>query len=411
MADLLMPKFGLTMTEGLLSEWHVAPGEAFAAGQLLYTVETEKVANEVDAEAAGTLADILVQAGETVAVGTPVARLAGREGAPEAPRDVRDAPSARKLMADHGVARAEVAASGRDGRVLKEDVLRVIATPLARRIAQQQGVDLKGVQGSGSNARIKADDVRRRAEAAPTRGPRQTVPDAARLATARRVTASKRDIPHFYVTHEAEIGALSALRSQLNAEAGQGGRAKISVTHMLIKALGLALAEMPGLNRIWAGDAIHAFDRVDVGMVAETPQGLRVPVLRNAGAVALDDLAARAGALAERARGGSLLPDDVGDSVVSISNVGMIGVSTLTPIINPPNAMILGVGAERALFRPGPNGAPVARRELVLTLAADHRIVDGAEAARFLASLVALLEEPVRLLRPPRRGGGDGDAI
>ncbi|MEC7258271.1 MAG: dihydrolipoamide acetyltransferase family protein, partial [Pseudomonadota bacterium] len=408
MADLLMPKFGLTMTEGLVSDWHVAPGEPFEAGQLLYTVETEKVANEVDAETAGTLAEILVPAGETVAVGTPVARLKGDGAAQDA---VRDAPSARRLMAEHGMNRDQVAPSGRGGRVLKEDVLRVIATPLARRIAGQKGVDLHAITGSGASGRIKAADVHRAAETAPTpaptsaRGGQSITPDAARLATARRVTASKRDIPHFYVTHEAEISALLDLRAQLNAGAGQGGRAKISVTHMLIKALGLALAEMPGLNRIWAGDAIHTFDSVDVGMVAETPQGLRIPVLRDVGKLALDDLAKVAATLAGRARSGALRPGDVGDSVVSISNVGMFGVSTLTPIINPPNAMILGVGAERALFRPGPDGTPLARRELVLTLAADHRIVYGADAARFLAQLVALIEAPVRLLRPPRVEG------
>lgn len=402
MADLLMPKFGLTMTEGLVSDWHVAPGEPFEAGQLLYTVETEKVANEVDAETAGTLAEILVPAGETVAVGTPVARLSG-DGAAPTQDDVRDAPSARRLMAEHGMSRDQVAPTGRGGRVLKEDVLRVIATPLARRIAGQKGVDLHAITGSGAKGRIKAADVHRAAESAPApvKGGQSIAPDAARLATARRVTASKRDIPHFYVTHEAEISALLDLRAQLNADAGQGARAKISVTHMLIKAIGLALAEMPGLNRIWAGDAIHAFESVDVGMVAETPQGLRIPVLRDVGKLALDDLAAVAATMAGRARSGALCPGDVGDSVVSISNVGMFGVSTLTPIINPPNAMILGVGAERALFRPGPDGAPLARRELVLTLAADHRIVDGADAARFLAHLVALIEAPVRLLRPP----------
>ncbi|OWU66492.1 hypothetical protein ATO2_18550, partial [Roseovarius sp. 22II1-1F6A] len=168
MSELVMPKFGLTMTEGLLTEWHVAPGAAFRAGDMLFTVETEKVANEIEAEADGTLAEILVQAGETVPVGTPVARLASGVAAPPpmaaAPaevasgKDTLDSPAARKLMAEHGLDRDAVAPTGRDGRVMKEDVLRLIATPLARRLAEAGGVDLSSVEGSGPRGRIKARD-------------------------------------------------------------------------------------------------------------------------------------------------------------------------------------------------------------------------------------------------------------
>jgi pyruvate dehydrogenase E2 component (dihydrolipoamide acetyltransferase) len=420
MADLVMPKLGLTMTEGLLSEWHIAPGAAFRAGDRLFTVETEKVANEVEAEADGVLAEILVPAGETVPVGTPVARLAGdgtgeatapgqaRDARPAPPLGAQDAPSARKLMMEHDLAREQVTPTGRDGRVMKEDVLRIIATPLARRIAAQKGVDLQQVAGTGPRGRIKARDVKgapQVAAPAPT-GPAETgdareiVPDAARLATARRVSAAKRDIPHFHVTHEAELSALTALRAQLNAEPHAP---RVSVTHMLIRALGLALAERPAMNRIWAGERIIAFDKANIGMVVEAPDGLRIPVIRDAGRASLDEVAAQAQDLAARARSGDLRPSDMGDGVMSISNVGMFGVTSLTPIINPPNAMILGVGAERQIFRPDADGAPALRRELTLTLACDHRIIDGADAARFMADLVALLETPLRLLRPARR--------
>lgn len=412
-----MPKFGLTMTEGLLTEWHVAPGAAFRAGDMLFTVETEKVANEIEAEADGTLAEILVQAGETVPVGTPVARLASGVAAPPpmaaAPaevasgKDTLDSPAARKLMAEHGLDRDAVAPTGRDGRVMKEDVLRLIATPLARRLAEAGGVDLSSVEGSGPRGRIKARDVEAAAQAVPARAPSpalpdvtEIVPDATRRATAARVSAAKRDIPHFYLTHEADMAALARLRAELNAE---GHGQKISVTHMLIRALGLALEEMPQMNRIWAGDRILAFAHADIGMVAETPDGLRIPVVRDAGGTSLDAVAAQAGALAERARNGRLTPSDVGGGVISISNVGMFGASSLTPIINPPNAMILGVGAERSLFRPDADGAPALRRELTLTLACDHRVIDGADAARFLSAVVALLETPLRLLRPARK--------
>ncbi len=425
MAELVMPKFGLTMTEGLLSEWHVGPGDAFSAGQLLYTVETEKVANEVEAESDGILSEILVSAGETVAVGTPVARISDQAGevetpgaspAPPAPveeRDVQDSPAARKLMAEHGLSRGAVDASGRDGRVMKEDVLRVIATPLARRIAEIEGVALDEVTGSGARGRIKAADVETAAARATHVGTRpaaqstataptgvtETAPGAARLSTARRVTASKRDIPHFYMTHEAELSALTDLRQSLNSDSE---RARISVTHMLIRAVGVALTELPVLNRIWSNDRIVAFDRVDVGMVVETPEGLRIPVVRDVGGRGLDDIAEAAAAAADRARSGALAAEDVGDSAIAISNVGMFGVSSMTPIINPPNAMIIGVGADRKLFRPDADGAPSLRHELTLTLASDHRIIDGADAARFLAHLVGVIEQPIRMLRTPK---------
>ncbi len=433
MTDLVMPKFGLTMTEGLLTEWHVAPGEAFRAGDILFTVETEKVANDVEAEADGVLAEIVVPEGETVPVGNPVARLAsakddaGSTGeqtksarpdqAPHPAADTEDAPSARKLMAEHDLAREQVTPTGRNGRVTKGDVLRVIATPLARSLATKEGLDLHRVEGTGPMGRIKARDVEAAAKLSTSHQPgpvtkaepahaRQIVPDAARLATARRVSAAKRDIPHFYVTHEAELSALTALRRQLNADA-DGPR--VTVTHMLIRALGVALTEHPAMNRIWAGDHIIAFSQVDIGMVTQTPGGLRIPVIRDAGRTALDDIAAQARDLAERARSGRLGASDVGDGVISISNVGMMGVTSLTPIINPPNAMILGVGAERQLFRPDETGAPALRREMTLTLACDHRIIDGVDAARFLADLVALLETPLRLLRPAR-GTADPNA-
>lgn len=424
MTNLVMPKFGLTMTEGLVSEWHVAAGEAFKAGQLLFTVETEKVANEVEAETDGILSEVLVPVGETVPVGAPIARLGGADAvAPSPPgesdkadalagsrasgTDILDAPSARKLMAEHSLSREELTGSGRDGRVMKEDVMRIIATPLARRTAIAEGIALDRVEGSGARGRIKQADVRKAValqhstvSVVPNSDNHEMTPDAARLATARRVTASKRDIPHFYVTHEAEMSALTDLRQQLNAA---GGRGRVSITHMLIRAMGLALAELPTLNRIWAGDRIVSFDHVNVGMVVETPAGLRIPVLRDVARADLDTIAVQADAAAERARDSALTAEDVGDSVIAISNVGMFGVASLTPIINPPNAMIIGVGADRKLFRPDTEGAPALRHELTLTLAADHRIIDGADAARFLAQLARIIEEPLRLMRPPQK--------
>ena len=404
MSEIVMPKFGLTMTEGLIAAWRRKPGEPFRRGDILFEVETEKVTNEVEAAADGVLAEILAPEGTVVPVGEVIARLAG--GAPAsspAPARGDDAPSARKLMAEHGIGRDAVAGSGRDGRVMKEDVLRVVATPLARRIARQEGIDLSHIAGSGPGGRIKAVDVE--GAKAPPASPSSALaqPDSVRAATARRVQTAKRDIPHFYLTRHVDTRALTALRAQLNA--GAEGRAKLSVTHMLVKAAGLALAAHPALNRVWLPDGILALETVGVGIVAETPQGLRIPVVDRADRLALDDLALAATGLLERARDGALTSADVSGGAISISNVGMFGADTLTPIINPPQAMILGVGAEQQLFRPDAAGQPELRREIVLTLAADHRLIDGADAARFLATLAQSLEAPLALLRSPARQG------
>ncbi len=432
MADLLMPKLGLTMTEGLLTEWRVEPGRPFSAGDVLFIVETEKVATEIEAERDGTVAKILVQTGETVPVGSPVAVLTDARGddsrkgqeraaTPAAPDTVapdtvvpdtaapdsasgtsRDAPSARKLIAEHALDSSEIQGTGRGGRITKVDVLRVIATPYARKLAASRGIDLASLKGTGPAGRIKAADLAAVATPPSTRTamtvstPVESVPDAARLATARRVSAAKRDIPHFTLSDEVETGGLSALRAQLNAEPG---RTRISVTHLVIAALGRVLTAMPEVNRIWCDEKILAFSTVDIGMVTETPQGLRIPVVRDVGRQTLDEVATQATALAHRARDNTLAAGDVGGGAIAISNVGMFGVTSISPIINPPQALILGVGAERALFRPDAHGAPVARREIILTLACDHRIIDGALAARFLHTVVETLEAPYRLLR------------
>lgn len=417
MSQIVMPKFGLTMTEGLITRWAVNPGQTFVTGDILFEVETDKVTNEVLATEDGTLAEILQPEGSVVPVGEPIARLGGDGVTPSAaPADAQpaaaktcaqsqgcDAPSARNLMAEHGISRDDITGTGRDGRVMKEDVLRVIATPLARRLAKAEGVDLGQVAGSGPNGRIKAADVAARAAATPAPSVQAAstagliAPDSVRAATARRVQAAKRDIPHFYLTRHVDIGPLSDLRSQLNAS---DTRVRISVTHLLTRATGLALAAHPELNQLWLADGILTLDTIGVGIVTETPAGLRIPVIDGVDKLDLDALALKSSAVFDRARKGQLSSADVSGGVISISNVGMFGADTLTPIISPPQAMILGVGAEQQTFRPDPEGRPVLKRELILTLAADHRLIDGAMAARFLATLTRLLETPLELLRP-----------
>jgi pyruvate dehydrogenase E2 component (dihydrolipoamide acetyltransferase) len=225
--------------------------------------------------------------------------------------------------------------------------------------------------------------------------------DRVRLTSARRLAQAKRGIPHFYVGAAAEISRLMVLRDELNAHPGA---ARLTVTHAIVAATGRALLEEPALNRVWAEDAWLQLSSPDVGVAIDTPRGLFAPVLAEAGCCPLDVVAARMGALVERARDGRLARDEMSGGAITVSNVGMHGARFLVPIVNPGQSMILGVGATEELFRPDAEGRPALRRELTLVLAADHRVVDGAAAAGFLARIVACLEQPLRLLRTPIEG-------
>ena len=390
MPQLVMPKLGLTMTEGVLLEWHVSAGDVFRAGDMLFVVETEKVANEVQAETDGIINELLVEEGDIVPVGMPLATLKGGRVSELPEKVVSTAEAAVPAVAIEPPQFVKDSDSGR-----------IVSTPLARKRAREMGVDLSRVAGSGPGGRIKVDDLghlgdpvaqeMRRLPSEHGLQAQEIRPSAARLATARRVSAAKTNVPHFYITQDVEVSALQVFRATINKRSPE---IRVSVTHLLIKALGVAMAELPTTNRIWVDDKILAFNQVDIGMVTETEDGLRVPIIRDAGRRTLEEVAIEARTLASRAQDDSLTQKEVGGGSVSISNVGMFGASSLIPIINPPQAMILGVGSEQALFRPDEAGHPVLHKEICLTLACDHRVHDGADAARLLARLARILKNP-----------------
>ncbi|MBU6268531.1 MAG: 2-oxo acid dehydrogenase subunit E2 [Sphingomonadales bacterium] len=361
-----MPKLGLTMTEGVLAEWRVASGDPVTPGQVLFVVETDKIANEIEAQVPGTVAELLAVAGTTLPVGAPVA----------------------VLLADGETALAPAPAPQRR-----------IATPLARRMARQSGQDLAAIAGSGPGGRIMARDLADvpAAPPAPEPAPHVIQPDSFRRTTARRLSEAKRDIPHFYVFAAADVTDLLALRAQLNTGSGP----RLSVTHFLLAAAARTLAAMPAMNRVWAADAIHQLALVDVGLAVESPKGLVAPVLRNLATQTLDEVAAATDSLIATARAGKVTGADLSGGALSISNVGMFGVSALVPIINPGQSGILGVGAAQPRFLPDDQGRPALRQVLELALSCDHRVIDGALAARFLAALARALESPATLLRRP----------
>ena len=413
--ELLVPKLGLTMSEGVLVEWMVQPGETFKVDQGLFVIESEKAANEIGAEADGVLLEISAQAGETLPCGTVIGYW--DDGQAGEGVVVLNAPPVPAQAAPSAVAAPVVAAvvsmvpSGQ----------RIPVTPLARRLAAQQGVDLGDVTGSGPRGRIRAKDVLSKVELLAhaakgrdakniQRSPSAAVAPVATPATAQgtlrapsnlertvaqRLTAAKQQVPHFYLAVEAEMSAVMALRRQLN-EAQT--RQRLTLNHFVLAAVGQALEVMPEMNRVWTEEGILSLNSSDVGMAVNTDKGLLVPVLRGVGRQSLGALAQQAGELIGRAQAGRLGSADMQGGAITVSNAGMHDVTYMTSIINPGQSMILGVGSIRELFRPDENGQPVVRREMGMVLSADHRVLDGVSGLKFLKLVVQALQQPMGLM-------------
>jgi pyruvate dehydrogenase E2 component (dihydrolipoamide acetyltransferase) len=413
--ELLMPKLGLTMTEGTVAEWIVSPGGEFRAGDTLLLIETDKVTSEVPAETDGVLLEVTANVGDVVNVGLVIgyvgasghfavaARPALEEPTSESTVVITDVPSSAPPV--HAAARL---ASRADGRI--------ISTPLARRVAALLGVDLKGVSGTGPRGRVKAEDVRAaaahgsRSTAAATAvvapAPAQGASAAPKLGTvvkptsvqatmARRLTQAKQQIPHFYLAAEADVARMLAARAEINASKPA---VKLTLNHLVIAAVARAMRDLPVANQVWTEEGIQIFDSVDIGVAVNTDRGLLVPVVRDIGRAPLAEVAAKAGDVVDRARHNALKPGDMGGGAITISNAGMHEVTWMTPIINPGTSMILGVGSIRDVFRPDAEGRPILRLEMGLVLAADHRLVDGVSGLAFLNRVIELLRNPLPLL-------------
>jgi pyruvate dehydrogenase E2 component (dihydrolipoamide acetyltransferase) len=422
--QVIMPVLGLTMEEGTVSAWLKAEGDPVAKDEPLLLVETDKATVEVPAPASGILTRILVPPGQPVPVRTPIAEIAAEEEpaavepTPAAPpsmprhaaRAAEDAsapppaerrvvsPRARRVAREQGVDLTQVAGTGFQGRVIERDVLaalpgrRVVATPLAARIAAERGIPVETIAGSGPRGRVTRADV---LAAAGTVVPLSQV----RRLTAERMAASARRAPHVTLFLDADLEEAARFRAQLAPEFARLGVPKLPWDAIFAKAAARALGEHPALNASWVeGEGIYRPRAVHLGVAtALEPEGLVVPVLRDAGRRTLRELAADLLALVERARAGRLTPDDLGGGTFTITNLGAQRIDAFTPIINPPEAAILGVGriAEKPAVR---DGQLVVRTQATLALSFDHRVVDGAPAAAFLARLAELLERPYALL-------------
>jgi pyruvate dehydrogenase E2 component (dihydrolipoamide acetyltransferase) len=432
MTDILMPALSPTMEEGVLAKWNVKPGDAVRSGDVIAEIETDKATMEVEAVDEGVVDQILVPAGtEGVKVNAVIATLKGEGEIPStsAPKDERK-PDAKAEVAkapEPAPAKIETlkATTPERGAVPTPAPAakgaRVFATPLARRIASQKGVDLNAVKGSGPHGRIVKADVE---TAQPGAAKPFTVPaehrsetrqvqsleqmgiapgsydlvplDGMKKTIARRMTDSFRDIPHFPLTIDLEIDGLLAARAKINAALEKRG-VKVSVNDLVIKAVALALKAVPEANASYTPEGIALHHRCDIAVAVAIDGGLITPIVRAAEDRTLADIATSMKDLAERARTRKLKPEEFQGGTFSISNLGMMGIKSFASIINEPQGCILSVGAgeKRAVVK---GDALAIATVMTVTLTCDHRVVDGAIGARFLAAFKGLIEDPITML-------------
>ena len=404
--EVKLPRLGQGMEAGTIVKWLKAEGEPVEKGEALYELDTDKVTQEVEAEASGVLLRIAVSEGEvevgrTIAfIGSPDESIdsSGLEEEAEAPEAVAEAPRRREAPA------AVAGTRPTDGArpALDSAAGRVKASPLARRIARERGIDLASLTGTGPEGRVVAEDVERAAAApAPAAAP-AAAPEAevVQLSSMRRTIARRMteawQAPAFQLEVSADMTATLALRARLKELADEGPTPTVS--DLLTKLAAVALMRHRDVNATWAEDAVELHPTANVGIAVALPGGgLVVPVIRGCEALSIAEIAAARSEIVQRARDGKLRQDDLEDGTFTISNLGMYGVDRFTAVLNPPQAAILAVGA----IQEAPavvDGALGVRPRMELVLTCDHRQLTGATAAEFLATLKQLLEEPALAL-------------
>ena len=434
--DVLMPALSPTMEEGTLAKWHVKKGDKVRSGDVIAEIETDKATMEVEAVDEGVVEDILVPEGtEGVKVNAPIARLSGDDAgasAPPAPKtDVAKAEASKAEPAKVETPQAQPTPAAVPAAAPVADGARIFASPLARRIAEQKGLNLAGVKGSGPHGRIVKADVdavqpgqAKVPAAAPAGQPQasqgQATPaaqrqvqsleqqgiaagsydliplDGMRKTVARRMTDSFRDVPHFPLNLDIEIDALLAARTKINAMIEKSG-VKVSVNDMVIKAAAVALMQVKEANASYTPEGIAMHHHADIAMAVAVPGGLITPIIRAAETKGLAQIATEAKDLAERARTKKLKPEEFQGGTFSVSNLGMFGIKSFASIINEPQGAILSVGAGEK--RPVVRGTELAIATVMsVTLTCDHRVVDGATGARWLAAFKPLLEDPITMI-------------
>jgi pyruvate dehydrogenase E2 component (dihydrolipoamide acetyltransferase) len=435
--NILMPALSPTMTEGTLARWLKKEGEKVVAGDVIAEIETDKATMEVEAVDEGVLGKILVADGTAgVKVNDPIAILVDEgEAVPTAgaPAAAKPAPAAAPPAAAATAPTPTASAPLANGHAASGE--RIFVSPLARRMAKQAGIDLTTLHGSGPNGRIVKADIEAAQQpgtksappvtappvtapvvaaapaapppvaktapvSAPITVPHRLVPNSTmRKVIARRLTEAKQQVPHFYVTVDVELDSLLKLRADLNARSPKDGPGafKLSVNDLIIKASAAALRRIPKVNASYTEEAIVYYDDVDISVAVSIEDGLITPIIRSADRKGLAAISNEMKELAGRARAGKLKPEEFQGGGFSISNLGMYGVRDFAAIINPPQGAILAVGAgeQRPVVK---QGALAVATVMSCTLSVDHRVVDGALGAEWLAAFKAIVEDPLSLM-------------
>jgi pyruvate dehydrogenase E2 component (dihydrolipoamide acetyltransferase) len=444
---IIMPKFGFTLESCDIVEWLKQEGQSVRAGDPICEVTTDKVNMEVEAPEAGTLWNLLYKAGDTVPVtevicyllrpgeaapentapqvtATPHVAIAGA-AAPvteDSARSVAATPVARRVAEQSGVDLTGITGTGPQNRITRRDVEaatapapaldlpgKVRATPAARALADQSNVDLTSVRGSGPRGRVQATDVQAALSAAPVAsvsepapipvvaaspgsGPRVVKLEGMRKTIATRLQKSFQTAPHIFFDAQVDTAGIDGLRARLKAR-----KEKLSVTAVLVKACAWSLLRHPWLNATIDAETVSLWRSVNVGVAVALENGLIVPVVHGAESLSLSAIQPKVDDLAARARTNKLTLPELSDGTFTISNLGMYGVDRFTAIINPPQVAILAVGRTQRQFVPDAQDQPTLKSFMQLTLSADHRVVDGAQAAQFLNDLRMVLEDPAML--------------
>ncbi len=424
--ELKMPALSPTMEEGTLAKWLVKEGDMVSSGDILAEIETDKATMEFEAVDEGVISQILVAEGtDGVKVGTVIALIAAEgedKAAPaaapaKAPAEVT--PAAAPLAPAAAPPATPATAPQPSPTPASRSDDRIIASPLAKRIAAQKGIDLQGLSGSGPNGRIVKADVEAATPGhpapAPAVAPATAIPAPApvqlgdiqtphqvtklsnmRKTIARRLTEAKQTVPHIYLTVDVRLDALLKLRADLNASLESRG-IKLSVNDMLIKALGLALVQVPKCNVSVSGDQLIEYQRADISVAVSVPNGLITPIITGADGKAISAISAEMTALAARAKDGKLQPHEYQGGTASLSNMGMFGIKQFDAVINPPQGMIMAIGAgEKRPFVV--NDSLQIATVMSATGSFDHRAIDGADGAQLMQAFRDLCEKPLGLV-------------
>ena len=429
--ELKMPALSPTMEEGTLAKWLVKEGDTVKSGDLLAEIETDKATMEFEAVDEGTIAQILVTEGtDNVKVGTVIATIAGEgEDASSAKAAPAPAPAAEPKAEAPAPAPAATAAAPAPTPAPAPAATpaasgdRIKASPLAKRLAAEQGIDLKGVTGTGPGGRIVKADLEGApagaaapaattaapapAAAAPAPAAAGAIPDfgiphedeklsGMRKTIARRLSQSMQESPHIYLTVDIRLDALLKLRGELNASLESRG-VKLSVNDMLIKALAVALERVPSCNVSFGGDVMRQYSRADISVAVSIPGGLITPIIVDAGGKSMSKISTEMSELAAKAKEGKLQPNEYQGGTASISNMGMMGIKQFTAVINPPQAMIMAIGAGEKRPYVVDDALAIAT-VMSATGSFDHRAIDGADGALLMKTFKELVENPLGLV-------------